>query len=120
MNLDKRLTRTCFVGDVIGKGALLEFLAIGKSSLSIWHPVCTSGAPLKRKLECYDLQKFHDRAQVENTIIFPINAEIVQIKSQFGHVTRAVSPRNHSKNLENVLLKKIFFSVLQQKLLFEI
>lgn len=48
---------------------------------------------MKRKTEeCYNVQKY-DSMQVENPIILPINSEIVQIKSEYGHVTRAVSPR---------------------------
>ena len=54
--------------------------------------MCSVGAPLKWKPECYDLQKF-DKMRIENPVILPINSEIVQIKSEYGHVTRAVSPR---------------------------
>ena len=68
---------------------MLEFFAHAERVLSIWHPVSHVGAPLKRKHEHFDIFKASLKSNSES-VILPVDAEIVQIKSTSGHVTRAV------------------------------
>lgn len=67
------------------QGALLDFLAFEDSDLQIWHPtrsktmMTSSSSPF-------------------TSFIGPVNSEIVQIRSKYGEVSRAVSPRVKPKS----------------------
>ena len=46
---EKGKSKASLLDKEFGQGSLLEFLNNEKASLSIWHPVCTQGGPLRRK-----------------------------------------------------------------------
>ena len=89
LSTDKSQVEIQSIDTEVGQGALLEFFAHAERVLSIWHPVSHVGAPLKRKHEHFDIFKASLKSNSES-VILPVDAEIVQIKSTLGHVTRAV------------------------------
>lgn len=100
LSTDKSQVEIESIDTEVGQGALLEFFAHAERVLSIWHPVSHVGAPLKRKHEHFDIFKASLKSNSES-VILPVDAEIVQIKSTSGHVTRAVSPRVTPKSYKN-------------------
>ena len=68
------------------QGALLDFLAFEDSDLQIWHPTRS-----KTMMTSSSSSPF-------TSFIGPVNSEIVQIRSKYGEVSRAVSPRVKPKS----------------------